>query len=130
MRFLLDTNIVSEGIQKPRGRLAKLIAKHGDKVALSTITACELRYGESKFPSERLSGRIGFYLKTFPILPLHPGVATIYGTIRAQLEKAGTPIGPNDLLIAAHALHQKLILVTRNEDEFKRVPGLKVENWF
>jgi tRNA(fMet)-specific endonuclease VapC len=129
MKYLLDTNIVSEGIIQPNGKVARKISRHGDKVAISIISACELRYGDQRSPVPRRSARIDFYLKTFPVLELQSGMAAIYGSLRVHLENAGTPIGGNDLLIAAQALHQKLIIVTRNEKEFRRVPGLKVENW-
>jgi tRNA(fMet)-specific endonuclease VapC len=131
MKYLLDTNIVSEIIKKPNGFVArKLRKKKAGSVGINTIVAAELHYGAKLKGSELLTVKINKTLKSLLPLNLPVGMAEIYGKTRAHLAKTGTPIGPNDLLIAAHALHQKLTLVTRNEAEFKRVPGLKVENWF
>jgi tRNA(fMet)-specific endonuclease VapC len=131
MKYLLDTNIVSEIIKKPNGAVArKLRRKKAGSVGINTIVAAELHYGAKLKGSDLLTAKINKALITLEPLDLPIGIAKIYGETRATLANAGTPIGPNDLLIAAHALHQKLILVTRNEDEFKRIPGLKLENWF
>jgi tRNA(fMet)-specific endonuclease VapC len=131
MKYLLDTNIVCEIIKKSNGVVArKLRRKKAGSVGINTIVAAELYYGAKLKSSDLLTGKINKTLKSLVPLDLPLGMAQIYGETRAALAKAGTPIGPNDLLIAAHALHKKLILVTRNEEEFKRVPGLKVENWF
>ena len=88
-----------------------------------------MRYGAAKRNSTRLSDRVDRILGTIEVLPLEPDVDRLYGFIRARLERDGTPIGPNDMLIAAHALSMDSILVTDNEREFRRVPGLHVENW-
>lgn len=130
MKYLLDTNIVSEIIKKPNGVIArKLRRKKAGSVGINTIVAAELHYGAKLKGSDLLTSKINKTLKALEPLDLPLGMAQIYGETRATLANAGTPIGPNDLLIAAHALYQKLILVTCNEDEFKRVPGLKLENW-
>ena len=91
--------------------------------------ACELRYRAAKKGSLALSGRVDELLSAIEILPLDEGVDGKYAEIRAALERAGTPIGANDYLIAAHALATDLTLVTDNVGEFSRVPGLAVENW-
>lgn len=91
--------------------------------------ACELRFGAVKSGSNRLIQQLESILAVFPVLPLELSVAHHYAAIRTHLEKTGTPIGPNDLLIAAHALALNLTLVTANTREFERVPTLSLENW-
>lgn len=95
----------------------------------SIVVACELRYGATKKGSPALSTRVDELLSAIEVLPIDEGVDQKYGEIRTALEKAGTPIGANDYLIAAHALAANLTLVTDNANEFSRVPGLIVENW-
>lgn len=129
-RFLLDTNIVSDLVHDPHGTVARRIARVGEGVVCTSIVvACELRYGAAKRGSPRLSTQLEAILRVLPVLPLGPDVDLHYGDIRAQLERAGTPIGANDLLIAAHARSAGLQLVTRNVGEFSRVPGLRVKTW-
>jgi len=98
-------------------------------VGISTITLAELQYGVAKSSDP---SRNGLALKRFcmplEILKFDQQAATAYGEARSRLERVGTPIGPLDTLIAAHALSLNVILVTSNEDEFRRVAGLKVEN--
>ncbi len=130
MRFLLDTNIVSDLIRRPRGLVANRIASVGEsEVATSIIVAAELRYGAAKKNSPRLSMRLHQVLGALEVLSFEPPADETYGALRARLQEAGTLIGPNDLLIAAQALALDMILVTANEREFARVEGLKVENW-
>jgi tRNA(fMet)-specific endonuclease VapC len=94
------------------------------------ITVCELWYGVAKnMHREKNQRRLEKFLILFEILSFDETAAEAYGHLRAQLEKSAQPIGPLDLLIAAHALSRKLALVTNNEKEFKRIQGLKVENW-
>lgn len=129
-RFLLDTNILSDMVKHPTGKAAKKIASVGESaICTSIIVASELRYGSVKKGSAALSSRIEALLTAIDVLPLEPGADVRYGEIRNTLEKAGTPIGANDLLIAAQALSLELTLVTDNVREFSRVPGLVVENW-
>ena len=100
------------------------------EIGVSTITVSELQYGVSKSKNRRLNKqRIEEFLSPLELLPYDEIAATIYGDIRVQLEKRGEPIGPLDLLIAAHALSRNLVLISNNEKEFKRVKNLKVENW-
>lgn len=127
---MLDTNVISDLIRNPQGRCAKRIAKAGeDRICTSIIVAAELRYGCAKRNSKRLTKAVEDLLAEIDVLPFEaPGDAE-YGAIRAALERAGTPIGGNDLLIAAHARALGATVVSANTNEFKRVRGLKVENW-
>jgi tRNA(fMet)-specific endonuclease VapC len=130
MRFLLDTNIVSDLVYHPQGRAAARIAEVGaDSVCTSIIVAAEMRYGAAKKGSSRLSRQLETVLGALEVPPLKPPVDTIYGELRAHLEQQGKLIGPNDLLIASQALALGLTLVTGNEREFSRVGGLPLENW-
>lgn len=129
-RFLLDTNIVSDLVPQPQGRVADAIAALGEEaVATSIIVAAELRYGAAKKGSARLMTQLGHVLEALELIPFEPPADVIYGDVRVALEAAGTPIGANDLLIAAQALALQMTLVTNNEREFARVPGLRLENW-
>lgn len=129
-RYLLDTNIVSDLVYDPQGRTARKIAEVGaDAVATSLIVASELRFGAAKKRAPRLTSQLDEILKGLRVLSLEPPVDRTYAKVRAALEALGASIGANDLFIAAHALALNMILVTDNEREFRRVPGLKVENW-
>jgi tRNA(fMet)-specific endonuclease VapC len=129
-RYLLDTNILSDLIRNPQGKAARRIAKAGeDNVCTSIIVAAELRYGCEKSGSARLRKAVEALLGEIAVLPFEAPADADYGAIRAQLETAGTPIGGNDLLIAAHARALGAIIVTGNVQEFRRVRGVKVENW-
>ena len=130
VRYLLDTNIVSDLVRHPRGKIAAKIAAVGENsVATSIIVAAELRYGAAKKGSQRLSERVDLVLDAFEVIPFESPADKTYGDVRAALQKAGTLIGPNDLLIAAQALTLSLALVTDNTREFARVDGVKLENW-
>jgi tRNA(fMet)-specific endonuclease VapC len=94
------------------------------------IVACELRFGAAKRGAPRLTAQMEAVLAAMEILPFDKPADHEYAKLRLYLERTGTPIGPNDMLIAAHALASGSILVTANTDEFARVPGLAVENWF
>jgi tRNA(fMet)-specific endonuclease VapC len=128
--YLLDTNTLSDLIRHPQGRIADRLGEVGeDRVVTSVVVACELRYGAAKRASKRLTRQVEAVLGAIAVLPLEPGIDRHYAAIRAALEKLGTPIGANDLLIAAHARTLRAVCVTANVVEFSRVPGLKVENW-
>ncbi len=128
--FLLDTNIVSDLIRNPQGRIAIRIAEVGEKkVCTSIIVAAELRYGAAKRDSARLTGQMEKVLAALQVLPFEAPAEIAYGDLRSRLEAAGTPIGANDLLIAAHAVSLGRTIVTDNEREFARVAGLPQENW-
>lgn len=127
---MLDTNTISDLIRNPQGKAAKRVAKVGeDNICTSIIVAAELRYGCAKSGSERLLKAVEDLLAEIDVLPLDIPADAGYGGIRAELEAAGKPIGGNDLLIAAHACATGATIVTANTDEFKRIRGLKVENW-
>lgn len=130
LRYLLDTNILSDLIREPQGAVANRISAAGEEtVCTSIVVAAELRFGAEKSGSRKLAGRIDLILSALDVLPLEPPADRHYGEIRQQLARQGAPIGPNDLLIAAHALAVDLTVVTASAREFSRVPGLKVENW-
>ncbi len=127
---LLDTNIVSDLIRRPRGVVRDRIADMGpDSVGINVIVAAELRYGCIKKGSNALTKQVDQILNAINILPLEPGLEHRYARIRRELDIRGTPIGPNDLLIAAHVVQLNCCLVTANREEFGRVPELRVENW-
>jgi tRNA(fMet)-specific endonuclease VapC len=129
-QYLLDTNILSDLVRNPQGVVAERIAAAGEaQVATSVIVAAKLRYGAEKKESNRLSGQLESILSVLPVLPLEPPADIKYGILRTQLERKGTPIGGNDMLIAAQALALGSVLVTANEREFARVKGLQIENW-
>ena len=129
-RYLLDTNIVSDLVRNPQGSVAGHIRSVGEeKIATSLIVEAEIRFGLKKLSNKLAIERIGQILNHIPILPLEGDVSGHYAEIRHSLEKRGLPIGPNDLLIAAHARSLGLVLVTDNVKEFNRVPRLKMENW-
>lgn len=129
-QYLLDTNILSDLVRHPQGQVFQRIATVGeDSVCTSIIVACELRFGVAKSGSSRLVQQLERILEVLSVLPLEPPVDERYAAIRTHLEQAGTPIGPNDLLIAAHALTLDLTLVTANTREFERVPALNLDNW-
>ncbi len=128
--YLLDTNILSDLVRNPAGLIAQRIGSVGEEtVCTSLVVTAELRFGALKKGSKRLSAQVDAVLSALDILPLEEPVDERYAGLRLALERAGTPIGGNDMLIAAHALALDLTLVTANEREFSRVPGLAVENW-
>jgi tRNA(fMet)-specific endonuclease VapC len=127
---MLDTNIISDLIRHPQGAAAQRIAKVGENnVCTSIIVAAELRYGSAKGGSKRLLEAIEGLLGEISVLPFDAPADAEYGRIRSELEAAGTPIGGNDMLIAAHACATGTTMVTANSQEFERVRGLQVENW-
>ena len=131
--YLLDSNALSDIFKNPGGRTAREHQRVTDdpenEVLVSIITACELRYGVAKKRSTGLAERIEELLAGVRVISLGVGADIAYAELRADLEKRGQLIGPNDMLIAAHALALDAILVTDNVREFKRVKGLKIENW-
>lgn len=130
MRYLLDTNIVSDLVRNPQGKVAQHIRRVGEAhVCTSIIVAAELRYGATKKGSPKLSAQLEAVLSALDVLPFETPADASYGVLRARLEHVGTPIGANDLLIAAHALAVGHTLVTDNDREFSRVRDLRSENW-
>ncbi len=130
-RYLLDTNVLAELARNPTGPVARAISEVGEtSVCTSVIVACEVHYGLAKRASPKLSESMNEILAAIDILTdLPEDIGIHYGRIRTRLESNGETIGPNDLLIAAHACAAGLTVVTGNEREFRRVPGLRVENW-
>ena len=127
---MLDTNIVSQIMRDPFGRPAQRVVQLGpDKACLSIVVAAELRFGAEKRKSAALSLHVDQVLAGFAVVPFETPVDIHFARLRSHLETRGTPIGPIDMFIAAHALALDLILVTANVREFSRVPGLRVENW-
>ncbi len=130
MRYLLDTNMVSDLVRNPQGKVAARIAHVGEEsVCTSIIVAAELRSGAARKGSARLLAQLLTVLDAFVILPFETPAEVTYGDLRARLEAAGKPIGGNDMLIAAHAVSLGHTIVTDNEREFSRFEGLPVENW-
>jgi len=130
MRYMLDTNIISDLIKAPFGKVASHIRRlEKNMVCTSIIVVGELQYGAIKKANAHLTERVNRILQTIPALMLNQQHAVTYGRIRAELEKRGEPIGMNDLWIAAHALAERKILVTHNMREFSHVSDLIVENW-
>ena len=131
MKYFLDTNICIYVINKrPSAIIAKFTEFPPQELGISAIVVSELRYGVANSQqAERNQQLLDAFLRPFQIVPYGKKAAQAYGTIRAELEKKGQPIGREDLLIAAHAVSADLTLITNNEDEFRRVPNLRVENW-
>jgi len=129
MAYLLDTNILSDLMRHPAGRIANRIAQTEQQVCTSIIVIAELKYGIAKAGSRRLAIQLAAILGGIDVLPFETPADMAYAELRTRLEQAGRPIGGNDMLIAAHALTLDLTLVTANEREFSRVPDLRIENW-
>ena len=130
-RFLLDTNIcIYVHKKRPEAVLARFLTLVAGEAVVSMITHGELLYGAYKSVHRAAaSERVREFVRLIPALPLPEASAEIYGEVRAELESRGQIIGTLDLWIAAHALASGLTLVTNNEREFRRVKGLKVQNW-
>lgn len=130
MRYLLDTNIISDLIRNPQGRVTSRIREVGQaQVATSIIVAAELRFDAAKKGSTRLSTQVEAVLGAIEILPLEEPADRESGVLRARLEKKGQMIGGNDLLIAAQAISLGFTLVTANKREFSKLKDLRCENW-
>lgn len=128
--WMLDTNALSELIRDPRGPVMQRLSDVApDVVCTSIVVACELRFGAQRKGSAVLTERVNALLDAIMVLPLDEPADAHYADIRVTLERAGTPIGSHDMLIAAHARSRALTLVTHNLREFQRVPGLKLEDW-
>lgn len=132
MRYLLDTNIVSYFVKGVSSSLVQRMQAgvEAQDIAISAVTRAELRYGlEMMDKLDKRRKRIDLLLKELPALPWSIEAADEFGRIRAYLRRNGTPVGEFDTQIAAHALTEKLILVTHNTRHFETVPGLKLEDW-
>jgi tRNA(fMet)-specific endonuclease VapC len=128
-RFLLDTDTLSRLIRDPASLADRVSAAGEANICTSIVAACELRFGARKKNSERLTQRVEQLLDALEVMSLEDGVDRDYAEIRDYLESKGQPIGGNDTLIAAHAIHTGCVLVTQNQREFQRVPRLRTENW-
>lgn len=131
MIYMLDTNICIYAMKnKPVEVLQRFLEELDNGLCISSITLAELEYGmqHSSNPAKNEQALLRF-LAPLSVLPFGPAAASEYGKIRAYLQSQGTPIGPLDMLIAGHARSENMVLVTNNVQEFKRVPGLTIENW-
>ena len=131
MKYLLDTNICIYSIKKrPRTVIEHLIQKSVGMVGISSITLAELEYGIAKSEHKQQNAEaLEIFLSAIEIFSFDDLAAEAYGKIRINLERAGTPIGAMDYLIAAHAISRGAVLVTNNIKEFNRIDNLKLENW-
>jgi tRNA(fMet)-specific endonuclease VapC len=130
--WLLDTNIISHVVRHPHSLVAKRIQKLSlatpQSLCTSVVVACELQFGIARKGAVTLAAKVDTVLRFVAVLSVDREVIPHYAAIRTHLERAGTPIGPNDTLIAAHARALGATLVS-GDAEFARVPGLQVENW-
>jgi tRNA(fMet)-specific endonuclease VapC len=130
MPFLLDTDACIYALKQNRNVLDQLLSKSREEILVSVITEAELRTGAAKSTSAIKTLRlVENFLRPLTIADFTSDDAIVYANVRAKLERAGTPIGPLDTLIAAQAVARNLTLVSNNEREFRRVSGLRLENW-
>jgi len=131
MRYLLDTNVWVDYLNQRYPAVAERIrSAEPDDLSLSSVVLAELRYGADKSQfSTRNHTRLDILAQDVPHLEFDAAAAAAFGRVRSTLESQGTPIGPYDMMIAAQALSQHLVLVTDNVQEFGRVKGLQIENW-
>lgn len=130
--LLLDTNTISRLMRDPLGPVGRRLMAEDDRgrtVFTSVVVQCELAFGLARVQSPRLAQAHELVMRRIAVLPLDESVAEHYAALRVRLERQGTPIGPNDALIAAHALALDAVVVTENDAEFSRVHGLAVQNW-
>ncbi len=128
--YLLDTNICIYALKGHPRILSKLLSKSPATIWVSVVTEAELRAGAAKSSSPTKSVRaLENFLKPLQIIEFTSQDAVAYAHVRSKLEKGGTPIGPMDTLIGAHAVSRRLTPVTNNEREFSRISGLSLENW-
>ena len=130
MKVLLDTDVCIAILNRDE-RIHRQVERHlPSELRMSAITLAELRFGVAKSAqAKRAQSNLRVLRSKVAVLPFDEEATTRYGELRALLEQRGTPIGPLDILIAAHALSTGRILATHNSREFRRVPGLKVEDW-
>ncbi len=129
-RFVLDTDTVSFAL-RGQGRVAARLLEHDPSdLCMSSLTLAELRFGAEAKGSRKLHRAIDAFAEGVPAVPFDAQAAGRFGSVAAALSRAGTPIGVVDTLIAAQALDLGMTLVSNNTQHFKRVSGLKLENWF
>ena len=131
MKYLLDTNVCVDYLT---GRFQSVVERvqrsSPDELCVSSVVAAELRYGAEKSAHRRQNhARLEVFLTEMPVADFDARAASAYGRLRTELERAGAAIGPNDMLIGAHSVSLGLVLVTDNTREFRRIKGLRVENW-
>jgi tRNA(fMet)-specific endonuclease VapC len=131
MRYLLDTNICIYAMKRsPKNVFDRLRRCAIGDVGVSAITYSELEFGASNSRDPQGNRNLlNQFVAPLDVIAYEPQVAPVYGQIRTDLTRKGRPIGPLDMLIAAHALYLNCTLVTNNKKEFSRVPGLRIENW-
>ena len=131
MTYLLDTNICIYAIKGTYPQLSHtLLSVHPDEIALSAVTVSELEYGAAKSRwGDRTKQILRSFMANFDILPFTEEDAVLFGTLRAQLECAGTPIGLLDAMIGAQGITRHLTVVTHNTKEFSRLPGIILQDW-
>lgn len=130
IKFLLDSDTCIFAMKRRTPALLRKLDQRATASAISVVAYGELAFGEAmSVRREEAAAHLAALLETLQVLPLPLEAARRYAMIRAELQRIGQPIGSNDLWIAAHALADDLTLVTNNEREFQRVPGLRVENW-
>ncbi len=131
MKWMLDTNVCTAIIRRqPESAIRRLRGKSIGQVGVSAVTVAELQYGAAKSSRpEQARSALSEFLLALEVAPFDEQACVGYGVVRAKLESSGKPIGPLDTLIAAHALSLGAVLVTNNLREFRRVPGLAVEDW-
>ena len=132
MKALLDTCVCIEVLRGRPPRMPLAWAQcRSSETGVSSITVAELEYGAARSRDPAASRRaVGLLVERLSVLPFDAAAAQRYGELRAELERGGVPIGPLDMLIAAHALSLDVPLITANSKEFRRVRGLRVENWY
>lgn len=130
LKYMLDTNILIYTMKNRPAHMRETFVRHHGQMAISTVSLGELIFGaeKSSMPERNLAEITGLAAR-LEVLPYDELACAHWGQLRAELARAGTPIGPYDQMIAGHARSRGLILVTHNEKEFVRVPGLRVENW-
>jgi tRNA(fMet)-specific endonuclease VapC len=130
VRYLLDSDICISVMKRRSPSLLRRLDQRAATSAISVVAYGELAFGEiMSVRRTEAAAHLAALLETVQVLPLPLEAARRYADLRAELQRNGQPIGSNDLWIAAHALADDLTLVTNNEREFRRVPGLRVENW-
>lgn len=130
MRYMLDTNICIYAIKKRPASVLAALRQHAPRgLGVSIVTVAELEYGAHKSGSARNLAALQQFLEPLTLADFDRAASAAYGLLRAGLEAAGTPIGPLDTQIAAHALSLGVTLVSNNTREFERVPGLLLANW-
>jgi len=129
MRFLIDTDICSYAMGGHPAVIARWHNYRRGEIGISAVTEAELRFGIARRRSQRDAGALERFLQPYEILEFSTAHAPAYAELRVDLERRGMPIGKSDMFIAAQAIGSNLVVVTNNEREFRRVPGLKIENW-